>query len=52
MHLFSFNGSQMTFSKELASRHPPYAVLSHTCRNKEEEVIFSDVIAGTGPEKS
>ena len=44
---------KFTLTKELISNDqiPPYAILSHTWRQDNEEVTFEDIINGTGKDK-
>jgi len=45
-------GGDLRLTKDLAINNiPPYAILSHTWGNDEEEVTFDDINAGTGREK-
>jgi tetratricopeptide (TPR) repeat protein len=41
----------LTFTKDLASDIPPYAILSHTWGDDEEELTFRDIKKGRGKDK-
>jgi hypothetical protein len=50
MRLLEFdNDSEISLTKDFVSgESPEYAILSHTCGADTEEVIYRDVIDGTG----
>ncbi|KKP02741.1 HET and Ankyrin domain-containing protein [Trichoderma harzianum] len=51
MRLLSFNGNRLACTKDLIDEPPPYAILSHTWGGDDDEVTFSDITAGKGPDK-
>lgn len=51
MRLLSFNGNRLVCTKDLINEHPPYAILSHTWGDEDDEVTFSDIAAGKGSDK-
>ncbi|KAL7934707.1 hypothetical protein V8C35DRAFT_34444 [Trichoderma chlorosporum] len=51
MRLLSFSGNHLVCTKDLISDPPQYAILSHTWGDEDDEVNFSDIAAGRGPDK-
>jgi len=45
------DGHPLTFTKDLVSDIPPYAILSHTWADDEEEVTYKDIKKGRGKDK-
>ncbi|GAB7354336.1 hypothetical protein MBLNU459_g4848t1 [Dothideomycetes sp. NU459] len=46
------NGAPLTFTKDLIGHIPPYAILSHTWGDDDEdEITYKDILKGRGKEK-
>jgi hypothetical protein len=46
------DGQPPTFTQDLVSDLPPYAILSHTWGNDEDEVTYKDIRKGRGEDKA
>ncbi|EHK17327.1 uncharacterized protein TRIVIDRAFT_227164 [Trichoderma virens Gv29-8] len=51
MRLLSFSGNRLVCTKDFINEPPPYAILSHTWGDKDDEVTFSNIAAGKGSDK-
>ncbi|KAL7947581.1 hypothetical protein V8C42DRAFT_363918 [Trichoderma barbatum] len=51
MRLLRVNGNRLVCTKDLIKEHPPYAILSHTWGEEDDEVTFNDIVAGQGSHK-
>ncbi|UKZ81503.1 hypothetical protein TrVFT333_009275 [Trichoderma virens FT-333] len=51
MRLLSFSGNRLVCTKDFINEPPPYAILSHTWGDEDDEVTFSDIAAGKGSDK-
>jgi len=52
MRLLECNDGKFTLTKDLVRDIPKYAILSHTWGLDTEEVTFSDLVNGTGVNKT
>jgi hypothetical protein len=53
MRLLALNqNGQFSLTKDLVDNIPPYAILSHTWGDEDEEITFRDLVEDTGMAKS
>jgi hypothetical protein len=45
------SNGDVSLTKDLISKIPPYAILSHTWGNDDEEITFKDLTEGSGKTK-